>query len=60
MKNADPIAPVPKAGAKGGKAKLVKQVGASLRNAARLNLKQRLDQHPQCASMSFPPWQVKC
>ena len=53
MKNADPLAPAPKAGAKGGKAKLAKQVGASLQNAARLNLKHRLDCPQQGALMSF-------
>lgn len=43
MKNADPIAPALKAAAKGGKAKLAKQVGAFLHKGTRLDLKQRLD-----------------
>ena len=59
MKNADPVAPAPKAGAKGGKAKLAKQVGAPLRNAARLNLKHSRGHPLQGASMSSVPLQVQ-
>ena len=54
MKNSDPIAPAPKAGAKGGKAKLAKQVGASLQNALRLKLTNARLSPAGCAIVVCP------